>query len=145
MRGRVVSTLRGVLGGAVGAFVGYVAFRWLWRHGFYGLMLPGALLGFGCGSLAQHPSALRGVFCALAAAAVGMYAEWTVSWFVPNDGFFYMAQHFLEKETVTIIMYVGGILLAFWLGKDAGFGGHRTRTAAGTEPRGGPPEPPAGT
>ena len=60
---RLMSTILSVIGGAVGGFVGYKAFSWLYDHGYYGMMIPGGLLGLGCGMLARHPSQVRGSGC----------------------------------------------------------------------------------
>lgn len=136
MQGRLVSNLLGVVSGVVGGVAGYFVFLWLLRQGFYGLMIPGALVGLGCGLLARHPSVVRGTACALAACALGLFAEWKAFRFVADESFAYMVRHFLEKPGATLIMFAGGVLLAFWLGKDAGFGA-RGQTRKQVRPTGG--------
>lgn len=144
MQRRLVSNLLGVLGGIIGGVVGYFAFVWLYHQGFYGLMLPGAMLGFGCGVLARHRSIVRGIACGLAAAGLGLYTEWKWVHIIADDSFSYMVRHFHEKPPVTLVMLLGGILLAFWLGKDGGFSS-RPDIGQGARPSGDAnPGPPSG-
>jgi len=123
MQRRLVSNLLGVLGGIIGGIIGYFAFVWLVNQGFYGLMLPGALIGFGCGVLARDRSLARGAACAFAALGLELFAEWKEFPFAKDDSFGFMLAHFHEKAPIKIVMLLAGVLLAFWLGKDGGFSG----------------------
>jgi hypothetical protein len=123
MSGRLASNALGAVGAVIGGIAGYFAFTWLANHGWYGLMLPGALLGFGCGMLARHRSSLRGLACALGALGLALFAEWKEFPFAKDDSFFFMVSHFHEKSPPKILMLVAGMLLAFWLGKDGGYSG----------------------
>ena len=38
-----------LLGAVIGGLLGYVVFFWLAHQGFYGLVVPGGLLGIGAG------------------------------------------------------------------------------------------------
>ena len=60
-------------------------FQWIYDHGFYGMMIPGALLGLGCGLLAQHASQIRGVLCALAGLGLGLFTEWRFRPFMADE------------------------------------------------------------
>ncbi len=122
MRERVIGIFLEVIGAAVGGFLGYIVFLWLVRQGFYGLMIPGGLLGFGCGLVARERSFVRGILCAVAALLLELYAEWKAFPFVADESFTFMVTHFHEKAQIKILMLVGGVILAFWLGKDAGVG-----------------------
>ena len=51
-----VNFLLGLLGGAVGGFLGYLGFVWLLKQGFYAVALPGVLLGLFAGLLAPGRS-----------------------------------------------------------------------------------------
>src|SRR5262249_44369444 len=54
-----------VLAGAVaGGVLGYFAFFWVAAQGFYGLIIPGALLGLGAG-IAKNRSVVLAVVCGL--------------------------------------------------------------------------------
>ena len=74
---QITSNILGLIGAAAGGVLGYYTFRWIFDHGFYGMMIPGAFVGLGCGLLAQHPSQVRGALCGLAALCLGLYTEWT--------------------------------------------------------------------
>jgi hypothetical protein len=121
MVNRVLSTTLGVVGGIVGGVFGYVLFFWIVKQGFYALVLPGASVGLGCGLLARHRSVIRGVACALAALALGLYTEWKFAPFVVDNRFGYMALHFYDLRPITLIMIGLGAALAYYLGRDAGF------------------------
>ncbi|MDR3633981.1 MAG: hypothetical protein P4L84_09260 [Isosphaeraceae bacterium] len=121
MQGRLVGALLEIVGAILGGVVGYFAFIWLVQQGFYGLMLPGALVGLGCGLFARRRSVVRGVTCALAGLALELFAEWKTFPFAQDESFGFMLSHFHEKAPIKIIMLLAGALLAFWLGKDAGF------------------------
>jgi hypothetical protein len=121
MVNRLISTVLGVIGGVVGGYCGFHLFYWIARQGLYALVLPGAAIGLGCGLLARHRSVLRGVGCAVAALALGLYTEWSFSPFVADDRFPYLVTHFYELRKITLIMIGLGAALAFYLGKDAGF------------------------
>jgi hypothetical protein len=122
MRHRIVSNLLGLVGAVAGGAIGYWAFFWILRQGFYALILPGALIGLGCGLLARHRSWPRGIACGLAALALGLYAEWQYQTFVADPSFAYMVRHIGEKQPITLIMIGVGSLLAFWMGADHDFG-----------------------
>jgi MFS family permease len=117
----VLSNLLGVVGAIIGGVLGFYTFRWLWGHGFYGLMIPGAFLGLGCSILAQHPSTLRGVFCAVAAVGLSLFTEWCHEWFDADSSFQYFLTHVHKLSPVTLLMVAVGSFIAFWVGKDAGY------------------------
>lgn len=121
MVNRALSTTLGVIGGIVGGVFGYVLFFWIVKQGFYALVLPGASVGLGCGLLARHSSVIRGVACALAALALGLYSEWKFAPFVVDKRFGYLALHFYDLRPITLIMIGLGAALSYYLGKDAGF------------------------
>jgi hypothetical protein len=119
MRRLLISNLLGLVGAIIGGVLGFYTFQWLVGHGFYGLAIPGAFLGLGCGLLAQHSSILRGIVCGLAALVLSLYSETTVL-LAPNDTFSYVIAH-LTENPVTLLMIVIGTIIAFWVGKDGGY------------------------
>lgn len=121
MVNRVISTMLGVIGAVVGGVFGYVLFFWIARQGLYALVLPGASIGLGCGLLARHRSVIRGVACALAGLALGLYTEWRFEPFMADDRFSYLVLHFYALRPITLIMIGLGAALSYYLGKDAGF------------------------
>jgi MFS family permease len=117
----LISYLLGLVGAIIGGVLGFYTFHWLIGHGFYGLAIPGAFLGLGCGLLSRHNSILRGILCGVAALILSLYTEWTYLRFAADNSFSYMVSHFMQKDTVTLVMVVLGTVIAFWVGKDGGF------------------------
>jgi hypothetical protein len=116
----LVSNLLGIAGAIVGGALGFYIFGWLFDHGFYGLMIPGALLGGGCGLLARHASTTRGIICGVAAAMFALFTEW---WFFPfksDRSLAYFVGHMTSLSPVTWLMIVVGAFIAYWLARDAG-------------------------
>ncbi len=58
-------------GALAGGLIGYFAFLWIARQGFYALVLPGALVGIGA-SLAPNRSLAMCVVCGVLALALGL-------------------------------------------------------------------------
>ena len=121
-RARIVSNMLGVVGAAVGGYVGYWLFFWIRRQDFYAMAVPGALLGLGCGLLARHSSKARGMVCGAAGVALGLYTEWKHAPFQADDSFLYLLSHPQLLRPLTIAMIGLGAFLAYWLGKDGGYG-----------------------
>jgi hypothetical protein len=138
----LVSHLLGFVGAVLGAALGFYIVGWLAGHAFYGMMIPGALLGGGCGLLARHPSEARGIVCGICALVFALFNEW---WYFPflgkpgegHETLAYFASHLTNLTTLTWFMVAFGALIAYWLGRDAGIG--RSRLASG--PRNPAPSP----
>jgi hypothetical protein len=106
------------LGGAVGgAVVGYFAFFLLAREGFYGLILPGALMGLGCGALAGGQSKSLGIVCGVLALLVGIFTEWRFEPFIVDDSLAYFVTHLHKLKTTTIVLIAAGGLFGIWFGR----------------------------
>src|SRR4051795_1922809 len=136
MINRVMSTMMGVLGGIVGGVFGFVLFFWIIKQNLYAMVLPGASVGLGCGLLARHRSAPRGVACAIAALLLGLYTEWRYMPFIADDRFGYLVAHFYSLRWWTLIMIGLGTALAYYLGKEAGFLAPRNDALARAEGEG---------
>jgi hypothetical protein len=117
----LISNLLGLVGAAVGGVLGFYTFGWLEGHGFYGLAIPGAFLGLGCGLLAQHRSTPRGIVCGVAALLLSLFAEWKFHPFLADGSFSYMLRHVNELSPVTLLMMAIGTAIAYWVSQDAGF------------------------
>ena|SRR5579864_5819239 len=127
---RTTSTILGLAGAAIGGYLGFRIFAWMMRtQGLYGLILPGALLGLGCGLLARHESVARGIACGLAGLALGLFAEWHERPFVADSSFGYFLTHLheLNSPIPTLVMIALGGIFGAWWGKDVigGFWGTR--------------------
>ena len=83
MSRQITSNVLGLIGAVTGGVLGYYTFMWICHQGFYGLMIPGALLGLGCGLLEPARLALPRGGLALAAWPSGLYTEWK---FCPVQG-----------------------------------------------------------
>jgi hypothetical protein len=133
----LISNVLGLVGAMVGGALGFYTFDWLRGQGFYGLMIPGALLGLGCSLLAQHRSTARGIICGLAALALGLYTEWRFWPFIADPSLSYFLKNVGSLKPVTLLMLGVGALIAFWIGGDAGYARLSTGGAynkAGSEP-----------
>lgn len=118
---QVVGVMLEIVGGIAGAVLGYFLFGWVVGQGYYAPMVPGALLGLGCGLLASKPSNRRGVVCALAAVLLGLYTEWAYFPFSADRGLGYFVRHVGDLKSISLVLIAVGAAIAFYLAKDAGF------------------------
>jgi hypothetical protein len=109
-----------MVGALIGGALGYAAFFWLVRQGFYGLVIPGVFLGLGAHLLARKGSLLMGLLCGLLALLLGIYTEWRFAPFLADDSLRYFLTHMTALKPMTWIMIsVGGALISFWLGSSS--------------------------
>ena len=109
-----VAHLRGILGMVVGAVAGYFVFVWLVGQGFYALVLPGAMLGLGCGYASQIRSPWLAAIGGVAAALLLIYCEWKIFPFVADESFTYFVTHLYQLRGLTLIFLLLGILAGAW-------------------------------
>ncbi len=102
------------MGAAIGGLVGYLVFKLLISQGFYGLMLPGGLLGMGAG-VVKAPTKVVSVVCGILALALGVLAEWSVLPFKTDGSLLYFVMHLHELQYVTLIMITIGAVVGFWI------------------------------
>jgi hypothetical protein len=100
-------------GAAAGGALGYFAFFWFADYGFYGLVLPGGLLGIGAG-LPKNRSLVVAVLCGMAALALGLLAEWQLSPFIADASLGYFLQNVAHLNPVTWLMIALGAFIGFW-------------------------------
>lgn len=103
-----------LLGAILGGLVGYVAFFWFASHGFYGLVLPGGLLGCGAGvfkSRSRYPS----IICGVLALGLGLFTEWRFAPFVADTSLPYFLAHVTQLKSVTLLMITVGAAIGFWV------------------------------
>ena len=93
-----------LLGAAIGGAVGYFAFFWIARQGFYGLILPGGLLGLGAGVF-KGRSKIVAILCGVLALGLGLFTEWR---FAPGAA---TGWHRHEHDYVVVPMTTGRLLL----------------------------------
>lgn len=106
--------VRALIGGAVGGAVGYLLFAWLSTQGFYALILPGSLIGFGT-LVAAPRSIATAIVCAIAAIPLGLFTEWRYAPFVDDDSFGFFLKHIGDLQPWTLLMIFGGAVVAFWV------------------------------
>ena len=114
---RETSWTLGLLGAAVGGALGYLAFFWIAGQGFYGLVLPGAALGFGCELLSGGKSYGLGIVCGLLALVLGLLTEWRFAPFVADGSLSYFLTHLGDLKAFTLMSLAAGGLFAFWFGR----------------------------
>jgi hypothetical protein len=107
---------RGFAGAVVGGAVGYVVFRLLAQNGFYGILIPGALLGMGAGWAARGKSQLLGIVCFVLAIGLTLFTEWHVM-FARNNTFADFLSKIHTLSAVRLIMLALGPVMAYWFGR----------------------------
>jgi len=119
MTGRkLLSLVLGLVGGLLGGIAGYYAFVWIkQQQELYALVLPGSMIGIGCGLFALDSSRLRGLLCGLAALLLGLRCEWRFWPFKADESFLYLVTHAYQLKLLTQIMIVAGGLMAYWCGQ----------------------------
>jgi hypothetical protein len=106
------------LAGAVaGAVAGYFVFYWLYKNGFYAIMLPGLAMGMAAGWAAGGKSPALGIVCAVAAIAVGVYSEWTIGPFKKDPSLTFFITHVHHLPVVKLVFIGLGSAAAFWFGQ----------------------------
>ena len=105
----------GLLGAVAGGCIGYFAFFWLVRQGFYGLLLPAACLGWGAGKCAGRRSTPLAAVCAVAGLALGLFTEWKFAPFAADAGLPYFVTHIHELRPITLILIALGTYLSYRL------------------------------
>jgi hypothetical protein len=101
-------------GAAIGGALGYFLFRWMLSQGLYAIILPGVLLGMGCGLLAGRQWIGNGILCGIAGLILGIYSEWQ---FV-GTGEFGAFVAALPGYPLGRLLLIGlGAVLAAWFGR----------------------------
>lgn len=103
-----------LVGALVGGLVGYFVFNWLLGQGYYGLMLPGGLLGMGAGVFKTRTKAIA-VVCGFLAIVLGLLVEWKSFPFKADESLVYFITHFYDLKPATLIMIVLGAAIGFWI------------------------------
>ena len=107
--------LAGLAGAVIGGVIGFVAFIWIARQGFYALMLPGALAGIGASLFVSDRSVPRAALCGVFALGCGLFAEWRFAPFIKDPSIGYFLAHVHLLKPITLLMIVVGGVLGYWL------------------------------
>jgi hypothetical protein len=100
-------------GACLGGLAGYFLFFWIARQGFYGVMLPGCLLGIGAGLSPTRSKAVC-VLCGVLALTLGFFTEWRYAPFIKDPSLPYFVSHVHELRPITLIMIVLGGVIGFY-------------------------------
>jgi hypothetical protein len=103
-----------LLGGLVGGTVGYFLFFWIAGQGFYGLILPGGLLGLGAG-VSRATSRLLPAVCGILALLLGLLTEWRFAPFAADGSLGYFLSHIHQLKPLTLLLIGAGGLIGFWV------------------------------
>jgi hypothetical protein len=107
--------LAGPAGAVAGGLLGYFAFVWIARQGFYALMLPGVLAGAGASLFVTDRSVARGALCGVFALGLGLFAEWRFAPFIKDPSLGYFLVHLHQLQPITLLMIAVGGVLGCWL------------------------------
>ena len=98
----------------IGGALGYAAFFLLTRQGFYGLILPGGLVGFGAG-IFRTRSKYVAIVCGVLALGLGLFTEWRFAPFVADKSLGFFLTHVHQLKTISLIMIAVGTAIGFWV------------------------------
>lgn len=115
--------LLGIVGAVIGGVAGYFITRWIVGQGFYALVVPGALLGIGCGFLSGAQSNAIGGCCAVAALGLGLFTEWSLFPFIADDSLGFFLTNLSELKPMSWIMIALGVYCGWSFGRGRPRGG----------------------
>jgi hypothetical protein len=110
---RTPSDLLAVAAGIAGGALGHRAFQWLASQGFYGLILPGALVGIAAGFV-RHRSWGVAVSCTFIALTAGVLTEYHYAPFIADASLTYFLRHLANLRGLTLLLIAGGAAIGFW-------------------------------
>jgi hypothetical protein len=105
----------GLLGAVLGGVIGYFAFRWMARQGFYAIILPAGLLGLVGGYAVRERSVPFAIACGFAGLVLGLWAEWNFAPFIADDSFVYFITHVHLLKQIKVLMLAASPFISFWL------------------------------
>lgn len=103
-----------ILCGIAGGFVGYGAFFFLAQRGYYGMILPGGMLGIGAGMVRSRSIGVP-VLCGVLALLLGFVTEFRYAPFTVNPSLGYFVTHLHDLPSVTLGMIGLGGVIGFWV------------------------------
>lgn len=105
----------GIVGGIAGGFAGGLICKFLADQGFYGVILPGALVGLGFALAARKGHFGFGAVSGVLGLLAGLLTQWKV--YSDEPSFFKLVGELKDYSIVTWIMLGLGAVLAFTIGK----------------------------
>jgi len=113
----IAEFMLGLVGAVGGGVLGYFLFMVIVRQGFYAIVLPGALVGIGCGALSGRKSNTLGIICGILGLIAGILAEWRFAPFIADKSLFYFLRHIHELTRFTQVLILLGAVFGFWFGR----------------------------
>lgn len=117
MQSNPLNYVLGILGGIAGGAVGYFVFFYAIRQNLYPMVLPGALVGLGCGAMLGTKSNAMGVVCGLSALVLGLFIEWQFAPFERDRSLGFFLTHINQLRSMTLILIGLGAMLGFAFGR----------------------------
>jgi hypothetical protein len=108
------NNLFALCGALIGGILGYCAFFWIASQGYYGLALPGGLLGLGAG-VVKTRSVVVAVVCGVLATGLGLFTEYHFAPFRDDPSLGYFLAHASDLRPLTLVMIVLGGLTGFYV------------------------------
>jgi hypothetical protein len=108
------SALIAIAGAVIGGTLGHFAFGWILSKGYYGMILPGGLLGLGAG-FGKTRSVWFAIGFGLAAVCLGLFTEWRYLPWVKDASLGHFLRHVTDLSPVTLLMIAAGGILGFWI------------------------------
>ena len=99
--------------GVVGGVAGYVVFWWLAERGYYGLILPGGLIGISAGFV-RHRSNFVALACGVLGLAAGVWTEFRYAPFLQDGSLSFFLTHIPDLRHVSLIMIAAGAVIGCW-------------------------------
>ncbi len=130
-----VDMLLGIFGAVAGAVLGHLLVFAIATQGFYAIILPGALVGLGCGALSGRRSVALGIICGFLGLAAGIYTQWRLAPFIKDQSLSFYLGHLADVNRMSQIMILIGAAFAFWFGMGRKGGAWIRKRETGT-PRG---------
>ena len=112
--------LFGLVGGVAGGVLGYLLFWWLMRQQMYAMVLPGSLVGLGCGFLLGGRSRMMGFLCAVGAITLAILCQWHFLPFAQDNSLQFLLVNFHKLPPVQLLMIAVGVVIAYWFGQGRG-------------------------
>jgi len=112
----VMQYVRGAVGGATGGALGWVLSLALIRWGVLSTMLPGLLMGMGCGWLSGTRSHVLGVAAGVASFAISVVATWQIAPFIVDDSLHFFVMHLHKLPLMWLLMIVLSGVCGYWFG-----------------------------
>lgn len=109
--------LRAILGALVGAFLGYLGFSMLVQMGIYGMVIPGAMIGLGCGAQARGRSFALGAFAAMLSLVFSIFLEWHFFPFSEDVSLSFFLANLTSLPAKTKLIMCIGTFAGFWFGR----------------------------